>query len=145
MISIFAAMKLRKSLRVVLPFSGLLLLGACADEDFQDLGTDPRDKFLGAWICKEAIGTSAPQTFTIYFTSYGVSDTVRISNFSGYGNTAVAYALVSGNNLQIPQQQIGVTNIPVQGSGTFSTQGGNERIDMNYLTDGNNATALCTR
>ncbi|MFM9009017.1 MAG: hypothetical protein ACKORE_10615 [Bacteroidota bacterium] len=124
----------------------MMLMSSCADEDFQDPNADPREKFLGAsWLCKETIGSAAPQTFTIFFTSYGISDTVRISNFSGYGNTAVAYALVSGNSLQIPQQQIGVTNIPVQGSGTFSSQGGNERIDLTYLTDGNNATALCTR
>lgn len=130
---------------VVFASALMMLLTSCADEDFQDPNADPREKFLGAWVCKETIGSAAPQTFTIYFTSYGTTDTVRISNFSGYGNTAVAYALVSGNSLQIPQQQIGVTNIPVQGSGTFSSQGGNERIDMTYLTDGNNATALCTR
>lgn len=145
MICIFAGMKAEFTMPVVFASALMMLLTSCADEDFQDPNADPREKFLGAWVCKETIGSAAPQTFTIYFTSYGTTDTVRISNFSGYGNTAVAYALVSGNSLQIPQQQIGVTNIPVQGSGTFSSQGGNERIDMTYLTDGNNATALCTR
>lgn len=124
-------------------FAGLF--SSCADEDFDDPNTDPRDKFSGAWICKETIGTASPQTFTIYITSYGVSDSLRISNFSGYGNTAVALGLVSANNLLIPSQQIGVTNIPVQGSGTYSSQGGNEKINLNYLVDGNSASAVCTR
>ena len=114
MICIFAGMKAEFTMPVVFASALMMLLTSCADEDFQDPNADPREKFLGAWVCKETIGSAAPQTFTIYFTSYGTSDTVRISNFSGYGNTAVAYALVSGNSLQIPQQQMPMQNRMMQ-------------------------------
>lgn len=123
----------------------MTLLVGCADEDFNDPDTDPREKFLGAWICKETIGSSAPTTFSIFVTSFGTSDSIRMSNFSGYGNSAVALGLVSGSSLLIPSQQIGVTNIPVDGSGTWSSQGGNEKISLTYQTDGQSATAVCTR
>ena len=124
--------------------SALLFFSSCADDNTVDPNVDPREKFLGGWTCKETIGANTI-TFTINISSYGESDSVRISNFSGYGNTAVALGLVTGNSLQIPNQQIGITNIPVQGSGTYSSQGGNEKISMNYLTDGQSATAVCNR
>lgn len=137
---------MKKKLAVIpASFLALSLLVGCADEDFDDPAADPREKFLGDWICKETIGSSAPTTFTIFVTSFGVSDSIRMSNFSGYGNSAVALGLVSGNSLLIPSQDIGVTNIPVQGSGTWSSQGGNEKISMTYQTDGQSATAVCTR
>lgn len=134
-----------KALLVLSVVLGLFMLTGCADEDFDDPEADPREKFLNAWICKETIGSAAPTTFTIFIASYGVSDSVRISNFSGYGNSAVALGIVSGSTITIPSQQIGVTNIPVQGSGTYSSQGGNEKITMSYMTDGQSATAVCTR
>lgn len=137
---------MKKNLTVIpAAFLALSLLVGCADEDFDDPAVDPREKFLGAWVCKETIGSSAPTTFTIFVTSFGSSDSIRMSNFSGYGNSAVALGLVSGSSLLIPSQQIGVTNIPVQGSGTWSSQGGNEKISMTYQTDGQSATAVCTR
>lgn len=123
---------------------GLLLMTSCAEEDAADPSVDDREKFLGGWLCKETINGSI-STFPITVSSFGESDTVRISNFSNYGNTAVALGLVSGNSLTIPNQEIGITNIPVQGSGIYVNQGANEKINMTYTSDGNSATAVCTR
>lgn len=124
---------------------GGLLFSSCAEEDdAADPLTDDREKFLGGWTCKETISGST-MTFTIFITSFGESDSVRISNFSNYGNTAVALGLVSGSSLTIPSQEIGITNIPVQGTGTYSNQGGNEKINLIYTTDGQSATAVCNR
>lgn len=134
--------------RFMSPFLFLLasmafLFTSCADET-EDPSADPRDKFEGAWLCNES-GPSGSSTFTIYITPYGPEDSIRISNFAGYGNTAVAAGVVAGNSLTIPYHRIGITNIPVQGSGVYSSQGGNEKITMNYMADSVSYTAVCTR
>lgn len=121
-----------------------LLFSACAEEDSNDPSVDDREKFLGKWKCTEIIGGSS-SSFDIYITSFSESDSIRISNFSNYGNTAVALGIVSGNSLVIPYQQISITNIPVQGTGTFIYQGGNEKLNLIYTSDGQNATAVCIR
>lgn len=128
----------------LLALSALLFLSACATDDDANPNVDERDKYLGKWSCQETIGPNTI-TFEIYITSYGAADSIRISNFSGYGNTSVALGLVSGNSLVIPYQQVSITNIPVQGSGTYVNQGANDKINMNYTTDGQSATAVCTR
>jgi hypothetical protein len=133
-----------KKIPVTLCLLGVLLFSSCAEEDTADPLTDDREKFLGSWTCKETISGSV-MTFSVFITSFGESDSVRISNFSNYGNTAVALGLVSGNSLTIPAQEIGITNIPVQGTGTYTNQGGNEKINLIYTSDGQSATAICTR
>jgi len=131
--------------RYLLPLlSVVLFFSSCSDDDTANPAGDDRDKFLGNWYCKETIGSNTT-TFTINITSYGESDSIRISNFSNYGNTAVALGLVSGSSLVIPYQEISITNIPVQGSGTFVYQGGNEKMNLIYTTDGQSATAVCNR
>lgn len=127
----------------LLLFGLLFFISACAEED-DDPGIDPREKFEGSWRCTETIAGSNT-TFTITITLKGESDSVRVSNFSGYGNTAVALGLVSGNRIDFPSQEIGITYIPIEGSGTYSSSGGNEKINMNYSTDGQPATAVCVR
>jgi len=139
-----------KSLFGRIPNPSLFLFAAiaflaisCADET-EDPSADPREKFEGAWLCNES-GPSGSSTFTVYITLYGPEDSIRISNFAGYGNTAVAVGVVAGNSLTIPYHRIGITNIPVQGSGVYSSQGGNEKITMNYMADSVSYTAVCTR
>jgi len=124
-----------------------LFIASCSDETV-DPTVDARDKFTGSWLCKETI-TSPPtsnQTFTIKISKIGNGDSVLIKNFSGLGETTLpqAYAEISGNSIVIPSQKITVTEIPVQGSGIYSSNGG-EKINMNYTTDGQSATAVCTK
>jgi hypothetical protein len=122
----------------------VLLIASCTDETV-DPTTDPRDKFTGSWLCKETITGSPVQTFTITISKVGSGDSVKISNFSNYGTTAPqTYAEIAGNSIVIPFQNITTTGIPVQGSGLYSSSGG-EKINMNYSTDGQSATAVCTK
>ena len=130
--------------KLLLTMVALAMLSACSDEDMPDLNVDDRTKFLGTWSCEETIGSST-STFNIIITSYGESDSLRISNFSHYGNTAVALGLVSGKSIVIPNQQIGVTLIVVQGSGLYSTQGASEKMKLNYSSDGQSAIAVSTK
>jgi hypothetical protein len=121
-----------------------LFIASCSDETV-DPTFDPRDKFTGSWLCQETITGSSAQSFTITISKVGDGDSVKISNFSNYGTSSPqTYAEISGNSIVIPFQNITTTSIPVQGSGIYSTSGG-EKISMNYSTDGQSATAVCTK
>ena len=120
-----------------------LFLAACSDETV-DPAVDVRDKFTGSWLCKETIA-GATTSFTITISKVGSGDSLKISNFSNYGTSSPqTYAEVSGNSIVIPLQNITTTAIPVQGSGIYSSSGG-EKINLNYSTDGQSATAVCTK
>lgn len=121
-----------------------LFVASCSDETV-DPAVDVRDKFTGSWLCKETITGSAPTTFTITISKVGSGDSLKISNFSNYGTSSPqTYAEVSGNSIVIPQQYITTTAISVQGSGIYSNSGG-EKISLNYSTDGQSASAVCTK
>ncbi|CAN5556950.1 hypothetical protein BH11BAC2_BH11BAC2_23480 [soil metagenome] len=120
-----------------------LFFASCTDQTATP-GSDDRDKFTGDWLCTETIA-GTPTTFTININKEGLSDTINIRNFSGYGSSANALGFVNGNSLTIPGQEIGVTNIPVQGSGIYSDPLSGEKISMNYSTDGQSASATCVR
>jgi hypothetical protein len=130
--------------KVLLTIVALGLLGGCSEDETPELNVDDRIKFIGDWKCSETIGSSS-STFDIVISSYGESDSLQISNFSLLGTSTVALALVSGKSIVIPNQQIGVTNIVVQGSGLYFTQGGAEKMNLNYTVDGQSATAVCTK
>ena len=121
-----------------------LFIASCTDETV-DPTVDPRDKFTGSWLCQETITGTPTQSFTITISKVGSGDSVKISNFSNYGTTSPqTYAEISGNSIVIPFQNITTTGIPVQGSGLYSNNGG-EKINMSYSTDGESATAVCTK
>jgi len=120
-----------------------LFIASCSDETV-DPTVDARDKFTGSWLCKETI-SGTPSSFTITISKVGSSDSLKISNFSNYGTSSPqTYAEISGNSIVIPFQNITTTGIAVQGSGIYSSSGG-EKINMNYTTDGQTATAVCTK
>lgn len=119
-------------------------ISSCGDNSASP-DVDDRDKFTGSWICKETVSGSAATTFTIDISKKGNADTILIKNFSGYGSSAIATAYVVGTAMTIPAQNIGVTNIPVQGSGVYSKTANVEKLKLDYKTDGNTATADCNR
>jgi hypothetical protein len=134
-------------MKKLLLYGTLLILTAfasCSEEGSEPQApTDERDKFLGAWLCTEKLTGQSPTTFTIDISKIG-TDSVKIKNFSNYNDLTFAYGEVSGNSLTIPQQNIGVTSIPVQGSGVYSSNAGG-KITMTYVQNGTNATANCVR
>lgn len=133
-----------KKLSLLLAGSFLMLLASCTD-DTGDItpDSDVRDKFTGDWSCKETINGTFT-TFTINISKVGDGDSLLIKNFSNYGDFTNTYAEVAVNSVTIPFQKIGVTQIPVSGSGVYSSAGGTDKITMNYNTDGQAATAVCT-
>lgn len=133
-----------KKLSLLLAGSLLMFMASCTD-DTGDItpDSDARDKFTGDWSCKETINGTFT-TFTINISKVGDGDSILVKNFSNYGDFTNTYAEVTVNSVTIPFQKIGVTQIPVSGSGIYSSSGGTDKITMNYNTDGQAATAVCT-
>ena len=132
-------MKKFKSLFVVLAL--ISFLASCVDDD----GADPnvpgsdRDKFVGSWLCKETVAGSTPNTFTITIQKFGDDDTLRVYNFNNLGAQEYVVWLVAGNSVTIPAQTI--TQIDIGGSGFYS----NDKINLNYSSDGEQITAVCSQ
>ncbi len=133
-----------KNLLRILFLLPLLYFASCSEDNSSTPTIDARDKFTGTWSCKETI-SGTTQIFNIQISKIGVEDSVNISNFSNYGSTADAIAFISGNSLTIPTQNIGVTGIPVGGTGIYSSNAVTQKITMNYSTDGSSASAICTK
>lgn len=114
-----------------------LFLTACATDDEVPV---MRSEYLGSWKCTETISGQSPATFTVQMSAGGGSDTLLISNFSGYGSQAIAKAIVNDRLLDLPLQDIGASLIPVKGSAVFNQDA--QRLDWSYTTDGLQATAV---
>ena len=132
--------KLLFSLSVI----SLAFFASCSEEGSEPQAPeDDRDKFTGTWLCTETITGQQQTTFTIDINKAG-GDSIKIKNFSNYGDFTFAYGLISGSSLTIPQQNMGVTSIPVNGFGLYSSsQGG--KITLDYTVDGSDADAVCVR
>ncbi len=120
--------------------SVVILFSSCTDDNQADPnipGSD-RDKFTGDWLCKETIG-SASTTFTISIQKHGDNDTLYVYNFNNIGAPFRAIWLVSGNSVTIPNQNI--SQVDIAGSGLFN----NNKINLNYTSDTETVSAVCTQ
>lgn len=118
-----------------------MFFSSCTDDNEADPnipGSD-RDKFTGDWLCKETVTGSAPTTFTITIQKHGDDDTLYVYNFNNIGAPFRAIWLVSGNSVTIPNQNI--SQVDIAGSGLFS----NNKINLNYTSDTESVSALCTQ
>ncbi len=112
--------------------------------------TDARDKFVGNWTCGETSSQSKGKgfsSFTVAITLNSVnSSQIYLSNFYGMGNSQKVYAVVAGDNANIPDQSAG--GFPsIKGSGSITSS--NTKIDWNYyVSDGadiDSCTAVFTK
>ena len=140
---ITSQLKLKTIIRLLMILP-LFYFSSCTEDNSSTPTIDDRDKFVGKWSCKETI-SGAFQIFEIKISKIGAEDSINIENFSNYGTTADAIGLISGNSLTIPSQNIGVSSVPVGGTGIYSGNGTSEKITMNYSSDGSSATAICTK
>jgi hypothetical protein len=119
----------------------LFFLNSCVDDNNAEPeipGSD-REKFLGSWLCKETVTGNAPNTFTINIQKQGDGDTLKVVNFNNLGNPTSAYWIVVDNSINIPAQTI--TQVDIAGSGYFN----DNKLILNYSSDGESVTASCTR
>lgn len=127
------AMKKYSRLLLFFLLGSLISLSSCTDEDIDDLFGDPVEKFLGTWRCEEegSISGGGWNYQVIITRNPDNSAEILIQNFNLQGNSEKARALITGNTMTIPRQNICDDTIEIQGNGTFS----NEEITFSYTTN----------
>ena len=121
---------------------GMLVFSCTPDkeDDPPSPTTDARDKYVGRWLCNETGKVAGSTSYTISISkSTSSSSEILIDRF--YDLQAQARASVSGNNINIPYQQLGTIGF-ASGSGNLSSGGTN--LSMSYTTNvgGNKDTCM---
>ncbi len=126
-------MKRNSKLLLLLLFGFMFSFVSCTDEDLDDLFGDPVEKFLGTWRCEEegSISGGGWNYQVVISRNHQNSAEILIQNFNLQGDSETARALITGNNMTIPRQQICDDTIEIQGSGTFS----NGQVNFSYTTN----------
>jgi hypothetical protein len=112
----------------ILILSGFFLIPACVPDD-DPIEDDPREKYLGAWLCTES--TSISYTVTI---SKDPSNSTQIlmNNFHHLGVDEDVFALVAGKSLQIIQQTACQGSLQISGDAVMETD---NRIRFQYYVN----------
>jgi len=101
---------------------------------------DARDKYIGVWMCNETSQISGNTSYTVNISKSTTSSSeILIDKF--YDLQAQARASVSGNNINIPYQQLGTIGF-ASGTGTLSSTGNN--LSLNYTTNVAGNKDTCT-
>ncbi|MEI7595307.1 MAG: hypothetical protein WCK02_06120 [Bacteroidota bacterium] len=103
--------------------------------------TDPREVYVGNWLCTENSKLAGQQTFTVSISLNPSNSTeVLIANFYLFGNDQKARALVAGNNISIPSQSL--CNFTISGSGYIDNN--KTTINWNYYVKDSQQNDTCT-
>jgi hypothetical protein len=132
--------KMKKTFRLTFILATLIsILYSCNPDDNSDQPTaDPRDKFVGSWLCNETSTQNGNSSYTATISlNSGNSSQIYINNF--YGSLKV-YGVVANLNVTLPQQT--VNSFTIHGSGTMGSN--NTKINMNYWVDTGADIDTCT-
>jgi hypothetical protein len=102
---------------------------------------DPRDKFIGTWLCNETSHLNGNSTFSVPV-SLNPNNTAQIliANFYQLGSGQKIYGIVANNNVTVPSQTL--NNLNIRGSGNITNN--NTRINWNYYVDDGADIDTCT-
>ena len=134
-------------LRIILFFSIVsILFYSCDPNDNDSPLDDPRDRFVGNWICAETSSQNGASSFTVSISlKPDNSSQILLTNFYQLGTNAKVYAVVAGTYASIPEQT--VSGFTIKGNGTLINNF--TRIDWTYqVNDGadlDNCTAVYTK
>jgi hypothetical protein len=110
---------------------------SCTKEDDKKNDTsstspsDPRNVFVGNWVCQETIGSSITTFGVEIFTHSSISSRIVVSNFNNLGfQTSPCNMEISGNSITIFQQNL--SGFDVVGSGTLINS---STINLTYQVD----------
>lgn len=114
-----------------------LAFSSCTKEDDNKnvTGTtspsDPRNVFIGNWVCQETTGTSSSTFGVEIFAHSTISTRIVVSNFNNLGfQASLCNIETSGNSLTIFQQNL--SGFDVVGSGTLINS---STINLTYQVD----------
>lgn len=114
-------------MKKLLLFGAILILGGCEIYIFEDPYVDDRNLFVGNYYVEE-YSQITEQFYTYNMTikkSCCNSREIKISNFYGVGISVKA--IVNGNRLTIPLQQVGGYEIDGTGKMTF------DKLELTYI------------
>lgn len=112
-----------------LPFFLMVVLFWSCNPDPPD-EEDPRDKFVGTWLCQETSDLS----YTVNITKDPNNEKrILFYNFHHLGFNEYAFGEVNNNTVIVPFQLVCQGTMNVQGSGGMSNN--NSVITLNYIFD----------
>ena len=120
---------MKNLLPILTLFSLMFLLSACEEaEDLLPDNADPRDDFIGEWNCSETeLKSTDDYTVTIQKDPDNSSQ-VLLQNFGLLGQDQYPYGLITGDRINVPQQEINGWTIK-NASGDMN---GENSIDWTY-------------
>lgn len=93
--------------------------------------SDPRNVFIGNWVCQETTGTSSTTFGVEIFAHSTINTRIVVSNFNNLGfQASLCNMETSGNSITIFQQNL--SGFDVVGSGTLVNS---STITLNYQVD----------
>jgi hypothetical protein len=131
-------------------FIFLLTIGlffSCNPDDGGDPApTDPRDKFVGSWLCQET-SQSGNSSFSVTISIDGSnSSQIFLDNFYHLGVGKKVYGVVAGNNVTLPNQVVNGFTVK-SGNGTIVNS--DTKINFSYVVndgaDDDSCTAVYTK
>jgi len=108
----------------------MLFFAACTDEETLPEG-DSRLLYTGDWLVNEQSKLNGNSAYPSTISSIGENDSISIGNFYGLGNSINCVAIVVGNSITIPFQDVD-NGILVTGSGLRNTNGS---FSITYYTN----------
>jgi hypothetical protein len=131
---------MKKTIRYSLIFATVIsLFFSCnPDDNNTDPTADPRDKFVGSWLCNETSTQNGPSSYNVSITLNSANSTQIYMN-TFYGSLKI-YGVVANLNVTVPSQT--VSGFTVHGSGTMVNN--NTKINWNYWADDGADIDTCT-
>lgn len=103
--------------------------------------TDPRDKFVGSWLCNENSHLNGNSSFTVTASlNPNNSSQILFANFYQLGTSQKVYGIVAGSNVTVPSQTL--SSVTVRGSGNITNN--DTKINWNYYVDDGADIDTCT-
>lgn len=134
-------MKIQKKIFILLLITGSFT--ACTKDDENDItpsptgSVDPRNKFIGNWVCNESSEVFSTTTFSVeIFAHTTITNRIVISNFYNLGSTQSNCQMeINGDSITIFQQN--VSGHEFIGAGKLLT---NSTIRLTYTADDGSGT-----
>ncbi len=118
----------------------VLTLTACT-KDEESTPIDPRDKYIGSWVCAENSKINGQTTFNVNIKKNTTDDTqILIDNFYNYGFNKSIFITLSTSTITITQQIFSGSNT-VNGTGIVSSS---SKINLTYYVNDGASTDTCT-
>lgn len=118
------------------------LIVSCDPTDGPDEpDVDPRDKFVGSWICNETSTQNGNSTYNVIVSLNPTNSAqILLAQFYQMSSGQKVYAIVANNNATVPEQTL--TGLVIKGSGNYSTT--TSKINWTYYVNDGADIDTCT-